>query len=63
MPRAKSDMTGTTRSVSARLRTHEHKEWTRLGGVVWLRKHLAESIKADQHPSIAQRVINAIKLK
>ncbi len=63
MPRAKSDMTGTTRSVSARLRPHEHREWTRLGGVVWLRKHLAESIKADQHPSIAQRVINAIKLK
>ena len=56
-------MTGTTRSVSARLRPQEHREWTRLGGVVWLRKHLAESIKADQSPSLTQRVINAIKLK
>lgn len=63
MPRAKSDMTGTTRSVSARLRPQEHREWARLGGVVWLRKHLAESIKADQNPSLTQRVINAIKLK
>jgi hypothetical protein len=56
-------MTGVTRSVSARLRPWEHQEWARLGGVVWLRKQLAESIKADQHPSITQRVINAIKLK
>ena len=56
-------MTGVTRSVSARLRPQEHREWTRLGGVVWLRKHLAESIKADQSPSLTQRVINAIKLK
>ena len=63
MPRPKSDMTGTTRSVSARLRPWEHQEWARLGGVVWLRKQLADSIKAQQHPSIAQRVINAIKLK
>jgi hypothetical protein len=60
-------MTGVTRSVSARLRPWEHQEWARLGGVVWLRKQLAESIKAEQQrqnpTSIAQRVINAIKLK
>jgi len=66
MPRAKSEMTSVARTVSARLRPWEHKEWARLGGVVWLRKQLAESIKAEQqrqNPSIAQRVINAIKLK
>ena len=59
-------MTRSTKTVSARLRPWEHKEWARLGGVVWLRKQLAESIKAEQqrpNPSIAQRVINAIKLK
>ena len=59
-------MTGVTRSVSARLRPWEHQEWARLGGVVWLRKQLADSIKAEQqrqNPSIAQRVINASKLK
>lgn len=63
MPRPQSEMTRVTRTVSARLRPHEHREWTRLGGVMWLRKHLAESIKAELHPSITQRVINAIKLK
>jgi len=38
-------MTGVTKSVSARLRPQEHREWARLGGVVWLRQQLRESIQ------------------
>jgi hypothetical protein len=37
-----------------------------LGGIKWLRQQLSESMRAElqrQNPSIAQRVINAIKLK
>lgn len=45
MPRPKSDLTGVTKSVSARLRPQEHREWARLGGVVWLRQQLRESIQ------------------
>jgi len=45
MPRPKSDLTGVTISISARLRPQEHREWARLGGVVWLRQQLRESIQ------------------
>jgi hypothetical protein len=59
-------MTSVATTVSARLIPAHYAEWKRLGGVQWLRKQLADSIKAEQqrqNPSIAQRVINAIKLK
>jgi len=48
MPRPKSDLTGVTKSVSARLRPQEHREWARLGGVVWLRQQLRESIQKQK---------------
>lgn len=54
------------RTVSARLIPAHFAEWKRLGGVNWLRQQLSESMRAEQqrrNPSIAQRVINAIKLK
>ncbi len=48
MPRPKSEMTGVTISISARLRPQEHKEWKRLGGVNWLRQQLRESIQKQK---------------
>ena len=48
MPRPKSDLTGVTISISARLRPQEHKEWKRLGGVNWLRQQLRESIQKQK---------------
>ncbi len=66
MPRAKSEMTSVARTVSARLIPAHLAEWHRLGGIKWLRQQLSESMREElkrQHPSIAQRVINAIKLK
>jgi len=59
-------MTSVARTVSARLIPAHLAEWHRLGGIKWLRKQLSESMRAEQqrqNPSIAQRVINAIKLK
>lgn len=52
MPRPKSDLTGVTISISARLRPQEHKEWKRLGGVVWLRQQLSKSLKEQRNASI-----------
>jgi len=66
MPRAKSEMTSVARTVSARLIPAHLAEWHRLGGIKWLRQQLSESMREElkrQHPSITQRVINAIKLK
>lgn len=67
MPRPKSEMTSVATTVSARLIPAHYAEWKRLGGVQWLRQQLSESmreeLKRQQSPSIAQRVINAIKLK
>jgi hypothetical protein len=66
MPRPKSEMTSVARTVSARLIPAHLAEWHRLGGIKWLRQQLSESMRAElqrQNPSIAQRVINAIKLK
>lgn len=45
MPRPKSEMTSVTTSVTARLIPAYYAEWKRLGGVVWLRKVLKESIE------------------
>lgn len=66
MPRPKSEMTSVATTVSARLIPAHFAEWKRLGGVQWLRQQLSESMREDlkrQHPTIAQRMINAIKLK
>ena len=66
MPRPKSEMTSVAKTVSARLIPAHLAEWHRLGGIKWLRQQLSESMRAElkrQHPSITQRVINAIKLK
>ena len=58
MPRPKSEMTGVTTSVSARLMPLYYAEWKRLGGVVWLRKVLKESMEqrkkadADRNPRL-----------
>lgn len=59
-------MTSVARTVSARLIPAHLAEWHRLGGIKWLRQQLSESMREElkrQHPSITQRVINAIKLK
>lgn len=45
MPRPKSEMTSVATTVSARLIPAHYAEWKRLGGVVWLRKVLKESIE------------------
>lgn len=66
MPRPKSEMTSVAKTVSARLIPAHLAEWHRLGGIKWLRQQLSESMREElkrQHPSITQRVINAIKLK
>lgn len=67
MPRPKSEMTSVAKTVSARLIPAHLAEWHRLGGIKWLRQQLSESmreeLKRQNSPTIAQRVINAIKLK
>lgn len=66
MPRPKSEMTSVAKTVSARLIPAHLAEWHRLGGIKWLRQQLSESMREElkrQNPTIAQRVINAIKLK
>jgi hypothetical protein len=50
MPRPMTDLTFVNKTVSARLRPAEYKEWVRLGGVAWLRQQLAQSIKSQESP-------------
>lgn len=45
MPRPKSEMTSVAKTVSARLIPAHYAEWVRLGGVIWLRQHLRESMQ------------------
>lgn len=45
MPRPKSEMTSVSKTVSARLIPAHYAEWVRLGGVIWLRQHLRESMQ------------------
>jgi hypothetical protein len=48
MPRPKTELTFVNKTVSARLRPAEYKEWVRLGGVAWLRQQIAQSIKSQE---------------
>ena len=54
MPRPKTDLTFVNKTVSARLRPVEYKEWVRLGGVAWLRQQLAQSIKSQEPNLLSQ---------
>jgi hypothetical protein len=45
MPRPKSELTGENKNVAARLTPSQYNEWKRLGGAMWLRKVLAQSIQ------------------
>jgi len=51
MPRPKSEMTSVAVTVSARLIPAHFQEWKRLGGVVWLRQQLRESIQKQKEQS------------
>jgi len=48
MPRPKTELTFVNKTVSARLRPSEYREWVRLGGVTWLRQQLSQSIKSQE---------------
>ena len=48
MPRPKSEITSVAVTVSARLIPAHFQEWKRLGGVVWLRQQLRESIQKQK---------------
>ena len=52
MPRPKSEITSVAVTVSARLIPAHFQEWKRLGGVVWLRQQLRESIQVKANPQI-----------
>jgi hypothetical protein len=45
MPRAKTELTGDSKHVGIRLTPTQYQEWKRLGGAMWLRKVLAQSIQ------------------
>jgi hypothetical protein len=45
MPRPKSELTGDSKHIGARLTKSHFEEWKQLGGAQWLRKTLAQSIK------------------
>ncbi len=51
MPRPKSEITSVAVTVSARLIPAHFQEWKRLGGVVWLRQQLRESIQKQKEQS------------
>jgi hypothetical protein len=48
MPRPKSELTGSKKAIGVRLTEWEFKEWTKLGGALWLRKQLLESKKKSE---------------
>jgi hypothetical protein len=54
MPRPKTELTFVNKTVSARLRPAEYKEWVRLGGVTWLRQQIAQSIKSQEPNLLSQ---------
>jgi hypothetical protein len=45
MPRARTELTGDSKHVGIRLTPTQYQEWKRLGGAMWLRKVLAQSIQ------------------
>jgi hypothetical protein len=44
MPRPKTELTNNNKTIGVRLTETQYKEWKRIGGAVWLRKQLAQSI-------------------
>jgi len=45
MPRPKSEITGKPIMIAARVTKSHREEYKRIGGPVWLRKYLAQSIE------------------
>jgi len=43
MPRPKSELTKSGKTIGIRVTQSEHEEWKKLGGGVWLRKLLQDS--------------------
>jgi hypothetical protein len=49
MPRPKTEMTKSGKTIAVRATLTEWNEFKRLGGVKWLRPYLAKSIAKHQH--------------
>ena len=45
MPRPKSELTGDSKHIGARLTKSHYEEWKRLGGAQWVRKELAKKLR------------------
>ena len=43
MPRPKSEMTKSGKTIGVRVTASEYEEWSKIGGAKWLRKLLQES--------------------
>jgi hypothetical protein len=43
MPRPKSELTKSGKTIGVRVTASEHEEWIKIGGAKWLRKLLQES--------------------
>ena len=43
MPRPKSEMTKSGKTIGVRVTASEHEEWIKIGGAKWLRKLLQEN--------------------
>jgi len=48
MPRPKSELTGDSKHIGARLTKSHFQEWKRLGGAQWLRRILSNSLKEQR---------------
>jgi hypothetical protein len=48
MPRPKSDLTKSGRTIGVRMREWEYQEWVRLGSTKWLRQQLMNSKRRQQ---------------
>jgi hypothetical protein len=49
MPRPKTEMTKSGKTIAARATLSEWNEFKRLGGIKWLRKLLADSIERQKN--------------
>lgn len=52
MPRPKSELTGDSKHIGARLTKSHFQEWKRLGGAQWLRRILSNSLKEQRDAKV-----------
>ena len=63
MPRPKSELTKSGKTVGVRVTQSEHAEFVKLGGSKWLRKQLADEMQKnwqEKQTGLGARIINRV---